>query len=54
MPNREVEFVRLYRFLLEQLLKHFNRVTLEPKHFGVGDEFDEGEFVASFLKAHNE
>jgi hypothetical protein len=53
MSKQDDEFGRLYRFLLEELPKHFNKTTLEPKHFGVGDEFDEGEFVSSFLMPHD-
>ncbi len=53
MSKQEDEFERLYRFLLEELPEHFSRTTLEPDHFGVGNEFDEGEFVASFLMPHD-
>ena len=53
MLKQEDEFDRLYRFLLESLPLHFSTRNLPEGAFGVGYEFDEDEFIASFLMPHD-
>jgi len=45
----EQEFDLLYSFLSNELPKLFNTPGMKPGRFGVSEEFDEGETIASFL-----
>lgn len=45
----EEEFQKLYAFLETEIPKLFLVKPNHPGAFGVGEEFDDGEFIASFL-----
>ena len=47
--SQEQEFDLLYSFLWNDLPKFFNTPGVRPERFGVSEEFDEGEAIASFL-----